>query len=560
MANPPSNKLFIGGLTNVEVTRGDVARSFEQFGEVTDVNVQYPPTGGAGYAFVEFRDDRSALDALRACEGRQLFGCSVRLEFAKARRRGRETRPPPPPAAAAGRHESGGSYASGRDHRGYPPPDAGHRAPLRDDRERYHPQRRSRSRSRSRGRDSYRDSRDARPARDEQRDARDRGRPEPSADRRGSYDRGGDYYDRDRRGGAHERDRGRGGYGGRHGDGYDRPREGSYERGGYDRSGHGRGAYDRAEYDRGGYDRGAYDRGAYDRGYDRGGYDRAAYDRRGHDPVDYDRGAPERGRRSYDRVGSGYDRDDRHSYRSGADDRDRSSSYSSRRDRERGHDERARGAYDGGAPRGAYARPDRAAPPPRREPRRGGGVQHTEWVMLVDGMPEGSSWQDLKDYIRKEHGISEMGFAEIRGTGASTVGVVHLQTETILTDALRKMEGATMYNRHGKTGKITVRRDGGSGTGGEREVQDNRGSSEGSKNERSGGNAAAPVDAGDTDRRPSQSRSPSRSKSRSRSRSASRSRSPSASGPADAATDNDEGDGKGDGSLNDDEAQNNDAE
>jgi RNA recognition motif-containing protein len=80
-----TNKLFMGSLSNAEVTRGEIERLFSKYGAVVDVNVQHPP-GSTGYAFIEFADDASGLEAVRELRGRELFGSDVDLQVAKPRR------------------------------------------------------------------------------------------------------------------------------------------------------------------------------------------------------------------------------------------------------------------------------------------------------------------------------------------------------------------------------------------------------------------------------------------------------------------------------------------
>ena len=82
-------KLFIGGISST-VTRTDLEKEFGHHGRVTDVWVaQNPP----GFAFVTFSTSRAANKALKALNGRTVFGDKLNVEVATS------TGPRKPPRA-----------------------------------------------------------------------------------------------------------------------------------------------------------------------------------------------------------------------------------------------------------------------------------------------------------------------------------------------------------------------------------------------------------------------------------------------------------------------------
>lgn len=133
-----------------------------------------------------------------------------------------------------------------------------------------------------------------------------------------------------------------------------------------------------------------------------------------------------------------------------------------------------------------------------------GPPQRTDFKVIVENLPPNTSWQDLKDHMRK---AGDVGFAEMTRDG---FGVVEYACEEDMKYALRKLDDSEFVSTftRGKS-YIRVREDRKRGRSSDRDRDAGRGGSGG----------------GDKDRRP---RSPSRSASRSpRGRKASRSASAS---------------------------------
>jgi len=142
-----------------------------------------------------------------------------------------------------------------------------------------------------------------------------------------------------------------------------------------------------------------YSRGSRrDRGDDRGGY------RGGGGGGGYDRGYDRGGDRGYDRGG------DRGGYR----DRDRD------RDRDR-------------APRA----PSRFSPP-----------RNTDYRCLIEDLPSGCSWQDLKDHFRQ---CGDVCFADVRRERNGDLGVIEFKYEDDLYRAVEELDRTRI---HGSTIRV----------------------------------------------------------------------------------------------------------
>lgn len=79
--NPPSRHLWVGNLSH-SIVEEELARHFLRFGPLENVAFQ----SGRSYAFVNFRRDEDAIDAMRTLQGFPLAGNPLRIEFAKATR------------------------------------------------------------------------------------------------------------------------------------------------------------------------------------------------------------------------------------------------------------------------------------------------------------------------------------------------------------------------------------------------------------------------------------------------------------------------------------------
>ncbi|TKY46571.1 Flowering time control protein FPA [Spatholobus suberectus] len=77
--NPPSRHLWVGNLSH-DIVEEELAHHFLQFGPLE--NVAFQPS--RSYAFINFRRDEDAIDAMRALQGFLLAGNPLRIEFAKA--------------------------------------------------------------------------------------------------------------------------------------------------------------------------------------------------------------------------------------------------------------------------------------------------------------------------------------------------------------------------------------------------------------------------------------------------------------------------------------------
>ncbi|KAI9114526.1 hypothetical protein K1719_014224 [Acacia pycnantha] len=78
-SNPPSRHLWVGNLAH-SITENELARYFLQFGPLESVAFQ----PARSYAFINFRRDEDAIDALKELQGYPVAGNPLRVEFAKA--------------------------------------------------------------------------------------------------------------------------------------------------------------------------------------------------------------------------------------------------------------------------------------------------------------------------------------------------------------------------------------------------------------------------------------------------------------------------------------------
>ena len=84
-----SKKLYVGNLS-FSSTESDLRAAFESHGSVDSVNVIMDRETGRsrGFAFVEMDDASAADDAMRALDGSDLGGRTLKVNEAKDRERG----------------------------------------------------------------------------------------------------------------------------------------------------------------------------------------------------------------------------------------------------------------------------------------------------------------------------------------------------------------------------------------------------------------------------------------------------------------------------------------
>ena len=84
-----SKKLYVGNLS-FSSTEGDIRGAFESYGSVDSVNlITDRETGRSrGFAFVEMEDASAADDAIRALDGSDLGGRTLKVNEAHDRQRG----------------------------------------------------------------------------------------------------------------------------------------------------------------------------------------------------------------------------------------------------------------------------------------------------------------------------------------------------------------------------------------------------------------------------------------------------------------------------------------
>eukprot|EP01138_Halocafeteria_seosinensis_P012724 gb/GECG01013000.1/.p1 GENE.gb/GECG01013000.1/~~gb/GECG01013000.1/.p1 ORF type:complete len:242 (+),score=28.11 gb/GECG01013000.1/:1-726(+) len=166
-----------------------------------------------------------------------------------------------------------------------------------------------------------------------------------------------------------------------------------------------------------------------------------------------------------------------------------------------------RGGGRGGGPpmrggRGGFRGGGRGGGPGTR-PERG------DYRVTVEGLPENTSWQDLKDHFRPA------GYVCYTSTSPDGTGVVEFKDKADYEYALDKMDKSECKNRFGATSVIRVDPEKGGGSGGKersrsRSPSRSRSRSPADKKERSrsrsreGGDDRAPADNGeDRERSPS---------------------------------------------------------
>ena len=100
--------IYVGNLS-FNASDDDLRGAFEQYGEVTSVNIIMDRETGRsrGFAFVEMADAENAKEAIENVDGTEIAGRAVKVN---------EARPRPPRGGGGGRYGGGGGgYGGGRD-------------------------------------------------------------------------------------------------------------------------------------------------------------------------------------------------------------------------------------------------------------------------------------------------------------------------------------------------------------------------------------------------------------------------------------------------------------
>ena len=102
--------IYVGNLS-FNASDDDLRGAFEQYGEVTSVNIITDRETGRsrGFAFVEMADAENAKEAIENIDGTEIAGRAVKVN---------EARPRPPRGSGGGGGGRGG-YGGGRDGGGY---------------------------------------------------------------------------------------------------------------------------------------------------------------------------------------------------------------------------------------------------------------------------------------------------------------------------------------------------------------------------------------------------------------------------------------------------------
>ena len=81
--------LFVGNM-HFETTEGDLRALFEQFGEVTRLQVMTDRDTGRsrGFAFVDMADDQAAVKAVAALNGKEVNGRALNVNEARPKTEG----------------------------------------------------------------------------------------------------------------------------------------------------------------------------------------------------------------------------------------------------------------------------------------------------------------------------------------------------------------------------------------------------------------------------------------------------------------------------------------
>ena len=96
--------IYVGNLS-FNASDDDLRAAFEQYGEVTSVNIIMDRDTGRsrGFAFVEMADAENAKDAIESIDGTDIAGRAVKVNEARPR----------PPRGGGGGGGGGGRYGGG---------------------------------------------------------------------------------------------------------------------------------------------------------------------------------------------------------------------------------------------------------------------------------------------------------------------------------------------------------------------------------------------------------------------------------------------------------------
>jgi arginine/serine-rich splicing factor 1/9 len=103
----------------------------------------------------------------------------------------------------------------------------------------------------------------------------------------------------------------------------------------------------------------------------------------------------------------------------------------------------------------ARGRPERRDRFDDRGRGRGPPPNATGFRICVRGVPDGTSWQDLKDHFRK---IAPPLYADVKRSRNGPLGVVEFETGSDMDRAIREMDGSHFRGRFGE-GTIRVEED-----------------------------------------------------------------------------------------------------
>ncbi|KAK9756949.1 hypothetical protein RND81_01G132000 [Saponaria officinalis] len=74
---------------------------------------------------------------------------------------------------------------------------------------------------------------------------------------------------------------------------------------------------------------------------------------------------------------------------------------------------------------------------------RRGVSKHTEYRVLITGLPNSASWQDLKDHMRK---AGDVCFSQVFREGSGTTGIVDYTNYEDMKNAIRKLDDTEFRN------------------------------------------------------------------------------------------------------------------
>ncbi|KAF0887820.1 hypothetical protein E2562_004041 [Oryza meyeriana var. granulata] len=103
-----------------------------------------------------------------------------------------------------------------------------------------------------------------------------------------------------------------------------------------------------------------------------------------------------------------------------------------------GHRLRVEPAHGGRGHGSSYDRPSNFGGGGRR-----GVSRHSEYRVLVTGLPSSASWQDLKDHMRK---AGDVCFSEVYREGSGTVGIVDYTNYDDMKYAIKKLDDSEFRN------------------------------------------------------------------------------------------------------------------